>query len=189
MILGVDLDDCIVRTADEIMKELGYSAEILSRIDGYSISDALGIDERVVRDAIDRVLEKDEISYRDDFVDVISRLRDRFYPIHIVTNRHRRFLDSTMRLLMNAPVEFGFKLHFCVKNKHGIPDKSRIIVREGIDVFVEDRTETVLDIYDKTGVRIFLLDRPWNKDVVENSRIKRVRDWWEIEKELSKQFG
>ena len=59
-------------------------------------------------------------------------------------------------------------------------DKVSVINDNNISIFIEDRLDTIMDIYNNTNCTIFIFDHPWNRNIAENVRIWRIRNWVEI---------
>ena len=54
----------------------------------------------------------------------------------------------------------------------------------GADFVIEDRPDTIDDIYRRTECNILVMDKPWNREIAENGRISIVRDWMEVKQVL-----
>lgn len=60
---------------------------------------------------------------------------------------------------------------------------------EGLDIFIEDRRETILSVEDKVPETInVLIDTPYNQGAI-GKQSKRVLDWYEIEDYVSGILG
>ena len=77
-------------------------------------------------------------------------------------------------------------------NKHGIPFHELHHAKEGTkhkkangcDLFIEDNLEECHSLVDHCG-KVLLFDQPWNRKPIINSQIIRVKNWFEIAKELA----
>jgi uncharacterized HAD superfamily protein len=52
-----------------------------------------------------------------------------------------------------------------------------------LDFFIEDRLEFALEV-SKVGTKVFLMDRPWNRNHKDSNGLIRVKDWAEISEKL-----
>jgi len=62
--------------------------------------------------------------------------------------------------------------------------KSEVCINKKCDLLIEDTSSNALDCADK-GIKIILLDKPWNQGV-EHENIIRVYNWGEILGEINK---
>lgn len=57
--------------------------------------------------------------------------------------------------------------------------KSEICGELGISIFIEDNSSYALDCA-KKGIKVLLLDKPWNKNYEKHPNIIKVNSWEEI---------
>lgn len=99
-------------------------------------------------------------------VDALAALKGTGHTLHVVTNRSfgSRSVENTAGWL----------------GEHGIPYHSLTFAADKTtvrtDAFIEDNVENYQAL-DAIGVRVFLMDRPWNRHLV-NAR--RVASWWDF---------
>lgn len=62
--------------------------------------------------------------------------------------------------------------------------KSEICQELGINVMIEDNPNYALDCAEK-GIRVFLLDKPWNSAYPEHEKIIKVKNWEEVLEKLN----
>ena len=180
IVFGTDLDDCIVETASEIIKELGYgSKEILSRIGSFSISESLNIPRELVNHAIDKTLERTDLKFNSSFYLIYPVLMKLVGHLYVITSR-RSHLENGRTILRKLFREDEFTLINSDRYGNGIPRKAEVIRQYGINLFVEDRFATAVDIIEKTNCFVILLAKPWNKRLTQPDRLIRVSNWYEI---------
>lgn len=180
IIFGTDLDDCILETASEIIKELGWgSEEILSQIGSFSISESLGISRELVNHAIDKTLERTDLKFNNSFHLVYPILTKLVGHLYVITSR-RSHLESGEVILKKLFHDDEFTLISSGRYDNGIPRKAEVIRQYGINFFVEDRFATAIDIIEKTNCFVILLAKPWNKRLTQPDRLIRVSNWYEI---------
>ena len=173
MKIGIDIDDTIYHTASNILLLLGrFFNEYfpLRRLKKYSIEDCLHIDKEIVEDAVDLTVSNPDLECFNK-ADKIIKWISGWYNIHFITHRSPKFVDETTELLDKLCVSYTL---------HMIDDKSKVINNENLLVHIEDRPDTVMNIYNKTDCIILLFDRPWNIDIKQNERIIRVYNWNDV---------
>jgi len=171
--IGIDIDDTVFYTASYILVLLGrFFNEYfpLERLTKYSIEDCLHIDKEIIEDAVDLAISNPDLKSFEGADRIIKWLSE-WYNIHFITFRKPKFVSETMELLDKLCIPYF--LHMCDK-------KSEIVNNEGICVHIEDRPNTIKDIYDNTDCTILVYDRPWNVNVKQNGRIIRVYSWQDI---------
>jgi len=180
IVFGSDLDDCILVTAPEILKELGKSSyDVLKSINRFSISDCLNLPREVVDHAIDNVLERTDLQFDESFYKTFPRLLKLVGHIYIVTSRSTH-LEPGRTILDRIMGRDEYTLVSSSRYDTGIPRKAEIINDYGINFFVEDRFATAVDIVERTNCFVILMSKPWNKRLTKPDRVLRVNNWYEI---------
>ena len=181
IIIGIDLDDCVFETSTKIAEVISkkIDKEIdLSDMSTYYFEHKYNLEEKFMAEVVSGALS----SYLEEVpncVQVINWL-GHFYPLHFISLRRDELMQHTLSNLYKIGINPIFSnLHFVRKEK-GVPAKAKIINELEITDMVEDRPDTILDLYNRTEANILVFDKPWNKSIEENSRIKRVKDWFEI---------
>jgi len=67
-------------------------------------------------------------------------------------------------------------------------DKVEALKKLGVEYFVEDRVEN-WDAINRAGITCFLMDRPWNREVLTASRLKSLRHLSRLIDELEEKKG
>lgn len=92
-----------------------------------------------------------------------------------ITGRPSRHQQSTHDLVAKfLSPGTPFRIH----HTHST-NKYAYVVSEGIDIFVEDRRKTALDLANR-GVKVLLMNRPWNRDIEHHSNINHVNNWFDV---------
>ena len=179
IILGSDIDDCILDTAsillEEVNKKLSSSLKY-EDIKVHSLAEAFNIDEDIIEDIILEIISRNEIPSMSGSSLVISQLSMILdSPISFISKRSEDefFLSKTRLQLINAGIDCEYLLYHT-------KDKVSVINDNNISIFIEDRLDTIMDIYNNTNCTIFIFDHPWNRNIAENVRIWRIRNWVEI---------
>uniref|UniRef100_A0A6M3L0N4 Uncharacterized protein n=1 Tax=viral metagenome TaxID=1070528 RepID=A0A6M3L0N4_9ZZZZ len=184
MRIAFDLDDVVLDTSTEIIKEaskrLGkeLDRELCST---FSIGGIYGISPKVSTDIVHTVLWRDYIPPLPFAIDCLNLLwMTNRCSIYFISNKHKEIYDHDMKLLKDLGLYIPFTLILVKKAKNGTPKKAKIINEEGIELFVEDRSDTILDILANTDCKIVVMDAPWNQNIQEGNRVLRVKSWLEL---------
>lgn len=179
IILGSDIDDCILDTVslllEEVNKKLSSSLKY-EDIKVHSLAEAFNIDEDIVDSIVLETISRNEIPSMSGSSLVISQLSMILdSPIFFISKRSEDefFLSKTRLQLINAGIDCEYLLYHT-------KDKVSVINDNNISIFIEDRLDTIMDIYNNTNCTIFIFDHPWNRNIAENVRIWRIRNWAEI---------
>lgn len=105
------------------------------------------------------------------------------YNIYFITSRPDNIRDKTTVFLRRLFGNLKFSLHFSGEVWGNLISKSQICVKEGINLMVEDNSDYALDCAEK-GIKVFLLEKPWNKRYKEHENIIKVKNWEEILEKL-----
>jgi len=193
--IGSDVDEVL---ADFIEPLLNYSnprfGTHLKRDDlkDYSLSKAFGI-------SIEEELNVLEWFHKDGFLSVIGtvegsvegtrHLNAKNYELYAVTARPSKLSLDTIRWLDNnffTTSYHGIFTAACFANGYEgyagngtLLTKASICKMLNIGVLIEDRVDYATECAD-AGIEVLLLDCPWNKDLKENGKIKRVNGWNDI---------
>jgi uncharacterized HAD superfamily protein len=103
--------------------------------------------------------------------------------LFIVTARQKEWKEHTDQFIQkNFPN--CFKGIFYAADIHG-GGKKKAEIYDGMDIVIEDNKGHALECA-KSGMKVFLIERPWNIGV-ENENITRVSRWEDILKILEKE--
>lgn len=105
------------------------------------------------------------------------------HDYHFITSRPDYTYDDTIVWLQRnfGPVRDD-KITFC---RGG--DKSKEILKHGVDVFIEDAPHHILDIAKNTDITLYIMDAPYNRSVLDkydNGRMFRFHSWDDLLEEL-----
>lgn len=183
MNLGIDLDDCILDTTPKIMEMLyekfGYGPYSGDRCDNYKISEAFDVPEDIAEKAVQLAISSPDIEALPNVGNSINYLYYIGNNIYIISHRDKSLYDVSIGQIRKAGVTIPYKL-ILSKESH-MPTKSKYINRYNIDLFIEDRADTIESIHTDCKCRILIMDRPWNKLIKEdNKRLFRVYNWSDI---------
>lgn len=189
MKIGVDIDEVIT----ELMKPfLEYSNSKnktsfkLEEIDNYHLWETklYNSKEEAVKDMIEfHHSEKfDDITLAEGVKEILNKV-SRTHEIHFITSRPEIVKEKTNNFIKENFPEDDFKVIFSGE-VYGGKSKSEICLEENISIFVEDNASYAFDCA-KEGIKVFLIDKPWNKDYEEHENIIKVKNWNEILENLN----
>ena len=173
--IGIDLDGVIFDTVDEMLDHIGlYYNEVF---DKHQIKDGLedlpGVEDHVVRDAIDLAVKNENSKIYKNAEEVINWLSET-YNIYFISYRNPEFLPETINLLNKYFKDY--RLYFVTREL----GKHNLIHNKDIKVYIEDDAGTIKDVSERTSCKCLIFDQPWNQNVEENEKKKRVYNWKEV---------
>lgn len=182
MKIGCDLDEVIVEFTKPFLDFYNLRNKTRFAYGGmrtYNLRECLGISEKKEQEEIDKFYETNGFRNAPLVFGAFEGL-DKILQTNsvvIVTSRPLRIKKETEKFARlyfpNVPVLFSGDFL-----NNGLKTKAEISRELGFDWFIEDRHEYAVDIA-RTGVEVFLLDKPWNQEKV-NGRVTRVKNWGEI---------
>ena len=184
--LGIDIDDCLLDTSSLIIKNLEKKVNRkidINKITSFHIEENTGIDPDIVKRVVKETLESDYIPPVENAVKTINWLGTLYKPIYFISNKESYLYDNTINLINKVGINIDYELYLCDKINN-IPNKASIILEKGIEMFIEDRVDTVEDIYNRTDCILLVPLKPWNKIwshyVIFSKRIHMMENWIKI---------
>jgi len=178
MKIAIDIDDVVLATTEKIISILEDKYNILVNMDDinvYDIAESTGVDPKLIPIIVNEAINSEYIDPIFGAVSTINWLGNYFKPIYFISNRYS--YQPTLDQIQQLELDTEYEIHLCGKANNSTPNKAKLINDLGIDTVIEDRADTIMDIYKRTDATILIFDRPWNKYVEENDRIHRVRNW------------
>jgi len=178
MKLAIDIDDVVLATTEKIVSILKDKYDLLVNVDDinvFNMEESVGVDPKLIPVVVNEAINSEYIEPIFGAVPTINWLGNYYEPIYFITNRYS--YQSTLDQIQQLELDTEYEIKLCGKTSDGTPNKAELINDLGITIVIEDRMETILDIYVRTSANILVFDRPWNKDIEENDRIYRVRNW------------
>jgi uncharacterized protein len=186
--IGIDIDNVISDSFPVYIEKYNThfhkDLEISAVNNFYFVGDKDGVSEMEANSFIHLILHDEEIqmnmlpiSYA---LEVIKKWSESGISIHYITARPVTTQELTLSWLHKCGFWLkGATLDLVDYSKHKTdPEYKRDIAKKiGIDIMIEDSVE----IANSIGVRVLLIDKPWNQEKLEKNVI-RVKDWQEIEK-------
>jgi len=178
MKLAIDIDDVVLATTEKIVSILKDKYDLLVNVDDinvFNMEESVGVDPKLIPVVVNEAINSEYIEPIFGAVSTINWLGNYYEPIYFISNRYS--YESTLEQIQYLELDTEYEIKLCGKTSDGTPNKAELINDLGITTVIEDRMETILDICVRTSANILVFDRPWNKDIEENDRIYRVRNW------------
>lgn len=183
MKIGIDIDEVLtefVRGYLEIYeKKYGKKARF-EDIFSYNLWESLNITKEEAIILGDELYESElfrNIETVEGAVNAINFLGEK-NEIFFITSRPEKIRSKTEEFLKK---HFSFKYDLIYSGDFwgGKKTKAEVCSELGVDFMVEDNEKYSKEIANK-GIRVFMLDKPWNKSCEPRENLFRVNKWQEI---------
>jgi len=190
MNIGIDIDDTITKTIEEVdiwAKE--YTEKVLKKEFKMKTTEILepmwakflyGWNEEEDRNFWDLYYEEimKNVKPKDDAIEIINKL-SKNNNIIIITARWDREDKSIEKITQNWFEKYKIKYN---KIFLGHQDKRQIVKENNIEIFIDDNFQTCKQI-SELNVRTLLMDTRLNKNI-EDSNMERVFSWKDIKEKI-----
>ena len=181
MKIGIDIDEVLCETVRSFLKVVEVKKGIKKNFEdifSYNLHEVFGISKGEILDLFEGFFKESFNSLK-----LIEGAREgvRFleknHELFFITNRCNSIKEETLEFLEKFVPDP--KTHFSGEVYDGQGEsKAEICKNLGIGVIVEDNGVNSID-YAKKGVKVLLLDKPWNQGC-EHENIFRCNDWRKI---------
>ncbi len=183
--IGIDIDDVVVEYLksflDYVEKKEGKKF-LYEEIFDYSFQDILGVSREEIWNLV-KGHESDEIIINLDLIENSKEsieLLNNVHKIFFITSRNTKIKNTTLLFFEKHFPNHNFKILFSGENwDNGNRSKQEICKDYGIEIFIEDNLDYALDCA-TNGIKVFLIDKPWNQKENLPENIIRVKDWKDI---------
>jgi 5'(3')-deoxyribonucleotidase len=182
--IGIDLDDVVFEFVKELInyyKEKTGNEILFENMNSYKFSEVIEMEHIQVEAMIKEMVENGKnlrMELCEFAKESILNLASK-NELYFITSRVYRenTLESLEKYFSNINYELFFSSNPYVENegKH----KGEICLDLGIDYMIEDSPEHALNCAN-SGIKCFLIEKPWNENSEEHENIIRVKDWKEI---------
>jgi uncharacterized protein len=183
--IGIDIDDVIFPFMVNFLKFLNKknnTSFILQEVTSYHLWETRiqKSKEESNRDALafQSSPDFDEINLIDGAKEILEEISDK-YEIHFVTSRPEEIKEKTNSFFKKYFPENRFNILHSGEVYGGKQSKSDICIAQGISILIEDNPDYALDCARK-GIRVFLIDKPWNKKYEKHENLTKVGGWNDI---------
>jgi uncharacterized HAD superfamily protein len=114
-------------------------------------------------------------------VDGLKKLIEMGFDLHLVTARPQIIEEETRKWLSVHFKDIYLPIHFThpgTGNSHHLK-KSEICKEIGAEILIDDHMENALDCAEN-GIKVFLMDAPWNQTEDLPPNVVRVKSWKDI---------
>jgi len=183
--IGIDLDDTIVSFYKEFINfckeryEVELDALALSK-DFFNSFGSKEKTKRVLKEFVDEGKHYESNVFK-DFKKVFNDL-ERKFQIYFITSRSYDLRGRTKKFL---EAELG-RENLNINYIHDYPEKTKSFFckKEGINILIDDHIPNIIEASSK-GIKVFVFDQPWNRDIKEGENIIRVKNWEEVLEKLN----
>ena len=185
MRIAVDIDEVLFEFTKGFLKiaeDKGYGKKEYGEVLTYNLWEVFGIS----KDEALKISEDfyNSINFERACVVVgakegVEKLKGRGYELFFLTNRPISWKEKTVSFLKN---NFGvnedsvfFAGDFHLENGKG---KAEICHDLGVKIIIEDHNDYVIE-YARQGIKVFLIDKPWNGGV-KHENIVRCFGWGDV---------
>jgi len=189
MRFGFDLDEVVVDLTAEFEKYLELNYGIVWPPDCFvhydfvrcKFNDDEELNSRIIKDMLTVANDADFQFQAEPFKDarkVLQKMKRAGHKIFFITSRPKQNQPLTFRWLRQNDIPFdGLKVigHHEPKGFYGLQLK--------LDMYVDDLERHLTSMWNfkkKWRKGLLLLDKPWNRDYIDGSKIIRVENWQEI---------
>lgn len=186
-IIGVDLDEVL---ADFLASFLNYYNKnfgtnlVKEQFSTFTLNEIIGEELEVMNLRIEAFYNSEtflELRPTEGALDAIQELSKK-YELIIITSRPKNVSKNTVAWLKkHFPKKFK-NVHFAYNPfilKSVKKTKSQIALESKIDLFIEDNIDLATEVASE-GVKVYLLDAPWNQTKDLHPNITRVYSWKDI---------
>lgn len=184
MKIGIDIDDVIVNFMEGFLEHSNLKNNTFFRVDdikNYHLWEAGLHDSK--EESIKEVAEFqnsenfDKLNLIEDVKEILEKISE-IYDIYFITSRPKDLKDKTENFLRKNFPKNNFKIVYSGEI-HGGKSKAEICNDFEIPIMIEDNVVYALDCA-RNGIKVFLLEKPWNKNHEGHSNIVKINNLKEV---------
>jgi len=186
MKIGIDIDEIITKYIDSFIEFLRIKKQKVldynTILDCNDFGHLINLDKNQVQEYIqehtNQRLTLLELDLIEGSLEAINLLHNS-HEIIFITSRHPSNKGNTLKFFEKHFPRKKFKIIFSGDAHKGNKLKSEICKEEGCEIMIEDNPNYALDCANK-GIKVFLMNKPWNQKIGFNPNIIKVNNWNEI---------
>lgn len=183
--IGIDLDDVIFEFTREILKvveEVHGKKFGFEEVNSYSFHNVFDLSLEEIIEII-KGIDMVNLPLIEGAKDSILKL-SKMNEIYFITSRV--FKEGTEESLEKHFSELKYELFFSSNPHAGTvgKDKGEICKEIGVSFMVEDSPKHAMICAEK-GIKTFLIEKPWNLNLIEHENLIKVKSWDEILEEIN----
>lgn len=187
--IGIDLDDVVFDFVNFLIKNYQekFGKNILfEEISSFYFEKVFNLSREEINLFFKEIFTKDSVLNMDlcEFAKEVIFGLSKDNEIFFITSRVDA-REGTLESLNKHFSEINFELFFSSNPYCGNKGKTKgqICKDLGIDFMIEDSKEHS-EVCAEYGIKVFLLEKPWNKQTKEHKNIIKVKSWEEIKERL-----
>ncbi|MFW6285984.1 MAG: 5' nucleotidase, NT5C type [Nanoarchaeota archaeon] len=187
MNIGIDIDEVLCKTNDSFLKAFNKKHNTnIKRTDifNYDYSCVEHFQRGYILSELIKHLELNLNNFEIvvDAKNVLKKLKNKGYKLYVITARNKELVSEKTIDWLNFHFGENFfeKILFSNEGKNMRYCKSEITKKYNIDILIEDEPNYATNCAE-LGIKVFLMDCPWNKKVVESNNLTRIYNWIDIE--------
>ena len=184
MKIAVDLDDTLADSLTSFIEfyNKNYKPKIkYEDFIAYTLNEIIGIskeEENKILEQFDNSKYCDEVKPIKGAVEAIKKIIKK-HEIVVITQRLKRFETKTRLWLAKYFPEI--KDVFFIRNEYHklVKSKAEICKEIGADILIDDAISNVVAC-EKAGIKVIVINYPWNQNKIFGKLVRRVKSWEEI---------
>ncbi len=191
MKIAVDIDEVLCKTNDYFLDH--FNKEHNSNLKREFITDYTynsfknyGFENSYVFSKLVEFVRRDMENFNivEEAVLILKELKKLGHELYILTSRSKILYERTCSWLENYFGKGFFKeIIFTDGFEKESICKSDVCINFGIDILIEDAPHYAFNTSQK-GVKVLLMDCPWNYKINENENLVKVKNWNDIYQKL-----
>jgi uncharacterized HAD superfamily protein len=186
MKIGIDIDEVVVKYVDGYLKvfqeEYGRAVsfeDVFSSNFGEVLRISKEEDEKLHK-VFGESMDFDDIELIEGAKEAVINL-SKAHEVTFITFRPLRLKEKTKFFLEKIFPDNSFNVFYAKEFPNG--SKAKVCKSLGINLMIEDHAPAAFECADN-GIKVFLMDKPWNRNYNHNPNITRVKNWQEILSQL-----
>lgn len=189
MKIACDLDDCLVAACKEVLdltnEQTGNNFKFEDLV-SWKLERTFDLPTDIILPIVHEVLSRHYLPPMPGAVGTLNRLYagNAWKEFFIVTHRRPDNRENTENLCNFLGLNFPFTLELVGENERGVPAKAEYIQKHNIDLLIEDRFDTAIDVARETKAHVLLMNKPWNIQetipIELCGKMAGYEDWYEI---------
>lgn len=194
MIIGIDIDDTISNTIQQVMPRAEKFVKNILHKDLSVFDYSKAIDHNYIENVFELSKEEatefwsnnlkdilENATIKEQAAEVINKLKAEGHKIILITSRWKEDNfnpeELSVKWLQENKVEYD-KIYV------EIDDKKQIALKENLDLFIDDSIRNCREI-SKVGIKCFLFSTEVNSKIEEAKKFEVVETWNEIYKKIN----
>ena len=179
---GIDIDDVIFRTSDELKKKfeecddediLQHKLEIIR---GDIVNPKVGL--FLKENAIPSIISAEPMQ---NVAETFDKLREQSNKIILITARGNIRFPGSEEITFRRLKEHGINYDGIVFNSN---DKVKVCKDNNIDIFIDDSPKHCLEVSENLGIPVIGFESVINREEMQKNNIRCIRSWDELDNAL-----